>query len=479
MADANHIAVLKQGARSWNAWRLQRLDAVPDLRRVKLEAAEKNFGRGAGGPVNFVGVLLTQADLSRAYLFQADFSGADLVEADLTGAILAHANFSKANLSDADLAGADLDHAVLRGANLTGANLSAAKNLTQDQLETALGDPTTRLPRHLQPPASWFTASAAMWEDPFANAADNMTSEDTDLYDIIGARRTDSFDTIQFIYRSKAKALHPDLNPGDKQAEAEFHRLTQAYAILRDPERRARYDRGEIGADGEETVTFHHLSAGDGDMRRLKRYAFASLVVFLSIAALFAGQFTGLWRPYLDWPQNDKVPPRQIALPKQPQPGDPLPERLKSQERISAPARILTPTEFDRPSAAALTAREEGTLQGDRSEPGEALAAVPMQPQAPGKSSERRAGPWLQPADDRGFQVTVPSPPFTDAAKLKAPRAFASRPYRCNPGDLQRAKLQFDNKLRLEILRCLARTQTRPAATPGRQAPNRFLTARP
>ncbi|WP_244500277.1 DnaJ C-terminal domain-containing protein [Methyloceanibacter superfactus] len=53
-------------------------------------------------------------------------------------------------------------------------------------------------------------------------------------------------------YRKLAKKLHPDLNPGDKEAEEKFKQASQAYSILNDADKRGQYDRGEIDASGQE-----------------------------------------------------------------------------------------------------------------------------------------------------------------------------------------------------------------------------------
>jgi DnaJ-class molecular chaperone len=73
-----------------------------------------------------------------------------------------------------------------------------------------------------------------------------------DPYKILGLDRGVSEDEIRRSYRKLAKKLHPDLNPGDKQAEERFKEISQAYDLLSDPEKRARYDRGEIDAGGQE-----------------------------------------------------------------------------------------------------------------------------------------------------------------------------------------------------------------------------------
>lgn len=73
-----------------------------------------------------------------------------------------------------------------------------------------------------------------------------------DPYETLGVRRDASQEDIQKAYRRLAKKLHPDLNPGNNKAEDEFKRVSAAYALLSDPEKRARFDRGEIDASGAE-----------------------------------------------------------------------------------------------------------------------------------------------------------------------------------------------------------------------------------
>jgi DnaJ-class molecular chaperone len=75
------------------------------------------------------------------------------------------------------------------------------------------------------------------------------------LYDVLGVKRDASADEIRTAYRKLAKRFHPDLNPGKPEAEARFKAISAAYDLLSDPEKRARYDRGEIDESGAERQT--------------------------------------------------------------------------------------------------------------------------------------------------------------------------------------------------------------------------------
>ena len=75
-----------------------------------------------------------------------------------------------------------------------------------------------------------------------------------DPYQELGVSRQASADEIRKAFRKLAKQLHPDKNPGNKAAEERFKRVSAAFDLLEDAEKRKKYDRGEIDADGRETM---------------------------------------------------------------------------------------------------------------------------------------------------------------------------------------------------------------------------------
>ncbi len=72
-----------------------------------------------------------------------------------------------------------------------------------------------------------------------------------DFYSVLGVARTASDEDIKKAYRKLAMTYHPDRNDGSKDAEEKFKSITEAYDVLRDPQKRAAYDRyGEAGLRG-------------------------------------------------------------------------------------------------------------------------------------------------------------------------------------------------------------------------------------
>lgn len=85
-----------------------------------------------------------------------------------------------------------------------------------------------------------------------------MAENKRDYYEVLGIERGADEDTIKKAYRKMAKQYHPDLHPGDKEAEAKFKEVNEAYAVLSDADKRAAYDRyGHAAFDGS-------MGGGDG-----------------------------------------------------------------------------------------------------------------------------------------------------------------------------------------------------------------------
>src|SRR3954469_14762248 len=84
-----------------------------------------------------------------------------------------------------------------------------------------------------------------------------------DFYQTLGVARGASELEIKTAYRKQAMACHPDRNNGSKEAEEKFKAVTEAYDVLRDPDKRRLYDRyGEAGLRGG-AGGFHHVDLSE------------------------------------------------------------------------------------------------------------------------------------------------------------------------------------------------------------------------
>ena len=101
-------------------------------------------------------------------------------------------------------------------------------------------------------------------------------AEKRDYYDVLGVSRTASDEEIRKAFRRLARKYHPDSNPGDKQAEAKFKELNEAYSVLSDPKKKQIYD--QVGMAGfDESAAGHggngyqefHFNANDPRMKEM------------------------------------------------------------------------------------------------------------------------------------------------------------------------------------------------------------------
>jgi uncharacterized protein YjbI with pentapeptide repeats len=320
MTDAHH-AKLRQGALAWNIWRDEHLDDIPQLEGIQLTAAEKQWGPFHGGPINLSRARLKQTNLDNALMTNANLAGAQL-----TGASLVRARLDGANLSGSDLTGANLDQADLTDADLfeavlSGAKLAGARNLTQDQIDNARGDASTELPPGLVRPTHWLTGE-------YAGAASRPApwmAHPADLYALLGVARDASDDEIRDAYYARAKSFHPDQGGS---ATDRFKQITQAARILRDPEKRVLYDRGDIDAQGYITAE------GKGRKRRLQTWG--AVAYGLIGAALLAAGVAGWWLAHTTGDTRTNI--ASVA---------PQPHLAKVQDQAPAPIPPQTPSSLD------------------------------------------------------------------------------------------------------------------------------------
>ena len=92
-----------------------------------------------------------------------------------------------------------------------------------------------------------------------------MADNKRDFYEVLGVEKGASADEIKKAYRKAAMKYHPDRNPGDKEAEAKFKEAGEAYEVLSDDDKRARYDQyGHAGVDPNFNPGFGGFGGGFG-----------------------------------------------------------------------------------------------------------------------------------------------------------------------------------------------------------------------
>ena len=103
-----------------------------------------------------------------------------------------------------------------------------------------------------------------------------------DYYEVLGVERSASADEIKKAYRKAALKYHPDKNPGDKEAEEKFKEAAEAYDVLSNPDKKARYDQfGHAGMNGP---------AGGGTY---SSGGFSMEDIFSQFGDIFGGHFGG------------------------------------------------------------------------------------------------------------------------------------------------------------------------------------------
>ena len=115
-----------------------------------------------------------------------------------------------------------------------------------------------------------------------------MTAE-VDYYELLEVERTADDATIKSSYRKLAMRYHPDKNPGDKEAEEKFNEAAEAYDVLSNPDKRARYDQfGHAGMSG--------AAGGAGGFGGFSGGGFSMEDIFSQFGDIFGGHFGGGFR---------------------------------------------------------------------------------------------------------------------------------------------------------------------------------------
>ncbi len=110
-------------------------------------------------------------------------------------------------------------------------------------------------------------------------------AEKRDYYEVLGVERNANADEIKKAYRKAAIKYHPDKNPGDKEAEDKFKEAAEAYDVLSNPDKRARYDQfGHAGMSG---------AAGGGGYGGFGGGGFSMEDIFSQFGDIFGGHFGG------------------------------------------------------------------------------------------------------------------------------------------------------------------------------------------
>lgn len=143
-----------------------------------------------------------------------------------------------------------------------------------------------------------------------------------DYYDILGVKRTATEEELKKAYRKLARKYHPDVNPGDKEAESKFKEASEAYAVLSDKEKRSQYDQfgraafsgggaagggNPFGGGGGPFGGFDFSSFGGGGRRggRRKSSSAAGSADFRDIFSdLFGGGGMGGGSPFQSAPRD-------------------------------------------------------------------------------------------------------------------------------------------------------------------------------
>lgn len=235
-----------------------------------------------------------------------------------------------------------------------------------------------------------------------------------DPYAALGVSRSASADEIRSAYRKLAKELHPDVRPNDKAAEERFKRATAAFNLLGDPTSKARFDRGEIDAEGAEKQQGFSYRTGGG--RTQNGYSGAGESVF-DLGDIFSDLFgsAGGQGGGARQPPFGKMRGRDIRLPLEVDFLDAIRGgRKRVQMSDGRTLDVAVPVGVTDGQVLRLKSQGGGGIQGGP--PGDALVELKIRPHA----FFRREG------DDIHLDLQISIVEAVEGAKIQVPTASGS-----------------------------------------------------
>ncbi|MBC8285500.1 MAG: pentapeptide repeat-containing protein [Nitrospinae bacterium] len=159
MAIEEHLNTIKQGVDTWNQWREDNPNEVPDLSKAdirgcklqKINLSNADLKEAKLQYSNLYEANLEKADLTKAKLLETNLQSANLKNANLSGAGLLESNLQFTNLENAKLEKAQFNEGtIFNQTNIKGALLEGATGLSSSQISLAQTDSNTQLPDYLE-----------------------------------------------------------------------------------------------------------------------------------------------------------------------------------------------------------------------------------------------------------------------------------------------------------------------------------------